>query len=166
MTDWNKFDPSEYDERQKAVKTKGTVAALSVFAALCGVNAIITDFYRWTYGYGAVGLFFEIAVSVYMLYIAANGAFHPANYKELRGNAKEIPVFAVITFMVLAAAITALLLSDGENTVNTANGQVMLKGSSVWLIGSLIFVISGAAAELVYRHRRKAEEQEDCEERE
>ena len=100
MTDWNKFNPAEFYERQKLVKQKGALIALAAFAVLSGISIVLSDIVQWAYGIGVVVLLMGISMAVYQIYCAVNGGFMAPNAKELGGEKINL----ILPVVILSAA--------------------------------------------------------------
>lgn len=147
MTDWNKFNPAEFDERQKIVKQKGALIALAVFAMLSGINIVLSDIFRWADGIGVVVLLMGISMAVYQIYCAVNGGFMAANAKEL-GSDKINLILPVVILGLLIFMIFIDIIDDG-NIRFVENG--ILRTSSMMMISSALILGSMIIATLIYR---------------
>jgi hypothetical protein len=159
MTDWNKFNPAEFDERQKIVKQKGALIALAVFAMLSGINIVLSDIVRWADGIGVVVLLMGISMAVYQIYCAVNGGFMAANAKEL-GSDKMNLVLPVVILGLLIISIFIDIIDDG-NIRFTENG--ILRTSSMMMISSALILGSMIIATLIYRSKTKNDDNENDE---
>ena len=151
MTDWNKFNPAEFDERQKIVKQKGALIALAVFAMLSGINIVLSDIFRWADGIGVVVLLMGISMAVYQIYCALNGGFMAANAKEL-GSDKINLILPVVILGLLIFMIFIDIIDDG-NIRFVENG--ILRTSSMMMISSALILGSMIIATLIYRSNAK-----------
>ena len=151
MTDWNKFNPAEFDERQKIVKQKGALIALAVFAMLSGINIVLSDIFRWADGIGVVVLLMGISMAVYQIYCAVNGGFMAANAKEL-GSDKINLILPVVILGLLIFMIFIDIIDDG-NIRFVENG--ILRTSSMMMISSALILGSMIIATLIYRSNAK-----------
>ena len=151
MTDWNKFNPAEFDERQKIVKQKGALIALAVFAMLSGINIVLSDIFRWADGIGVVVLLMGISMAVYQIYCAVNGGFMAANAKEL-GSDKINLILPVVILGLLIFMIFIDIIDDG-NIRFVENG--ILRTSSMMMISSALILGSMIIATLIYRSKAK-----------
>ena len=157
MTDYTKFNLADFDERQKQVKTKGTVIALWVFAALSAVNATVSDFVHWTSGFGASCLFFGAAAMVYAIYTARKDSCFPVNEKDLNTMKITLAASLIIFAGVLGGFLPELLAGELAENLNEdgsiRTSAMMLAGSGLYCIGSIISCVT-------YSRRKKAEESE------
>ena len=159
MTDWNKFNPAEFDERQKIVKQKGALIALAVFAMLSGINIVLSDIFRWADGIGVVVLLMGISMAVYQIYCAVNGGFMAANAKEL-GSDKINLILPVVILGLLIFMIFIDIIDDG-NIRFVENG--ILRTSSMMMISSALILGSMIIATLIYRSKAKNDDNDSDE---
>ena len=159
MTDWNKFNPAEFDERQKIVKQKGALIALAVFAMLSGINIVLSDIFRWADGIGVVVLLMGISMAVYQIYCAVNGGFMAANAKEL-GSDKINLILPVVILGLLIFMIFIDIIDDG-NIRFVENG--ILRTSSMMMISSALILGSMIIATLIYRSNAKNDDNDSDE---
>ena len=161
MTDYTKFNPADFDERQKQNKTRGAVIALAVFSALSAVNSVVSDFVHWTSGIGASWLFVGIAMLVYTVYTAKKDSFFPVNEKDLN-TAKIMLAAAAIIFAGVCGGFLPELL-DGRLADNL-NEDGSIRTSAMLLAGSGLYCIGAIISYCIYSHRRsKTDNDEDDE---
>lgn len=156
MTDWNKFNPAEFDERQKAVKLKGMVVALAVFAVLSGINTVLSDIVHWADGIGVVMLLMGISCAVYHIYCAVNGGFMAANAKDLGTEKVNLTIPAVILGLLLVMIIIDILEDGSINFIKDG----VIRTSSMMMISSALVLASMIAATLIYRSKCRNEDNE------
>ena len=151
MTDYTKFDPADFDERQKQNKTRGAVIALAVFSALSALNSVVSDFVHWTSGIGASWLFVGIAMLVYTVYTAKKDSFFPVNEKDL--NTAKITLAAAI---IILAGVCGSFLPEFINgrLADNLNEDGSIRTSSMLLLGSGMYCIGAIISYSIYSHRR------------
>lgn len=161
MTDYTKFNPADFDERQKQNKTIGAAASLAVFSVLSAVNSVVSDFVHWTSGIGASWLFAGIAMLVYSVYTAKKDSFFPVNEKDLN-TAKTTLAAAIIIFAGVCGGFLPELL-DGRLADNL-NEDGSIRTSAMLLAGSGLYCIGAIISYCIYSHRRsEADNDEDDE---